>query len=339
MKAKVLMAVVALQVAVLCYMAAEREWIMRTGTPVLLQTAPLDPRDPFRGNYVRLNYSFSQVPSARLRGGLVRSQDSKREEDRIPKDTVVYAVMRNPGGGIATFDYLTDEKPAGGLFLKGRVARYWSGRTLPVRYGIEAFFAQEEKAKELEGQRRRDGVQVPLEMEAAVSARGVTVLKGYRWCALGIGLTVDTVGQTNRQARAATAATVKLMNVSSNEIAIVDPPGGGMLELETDWTRSWGDQGWSWVMAGKPRPTVTDDDVIILKPGQQREIRVDLTQPAWFVAKEKQAARPIRELSRGEMFRLIYRPPSVESCRGLKHAALIWHGELPSSAFGGGRVD
>jgi hypothetical protein len=39
------------------------------------------------------------------------------------------------------------------------------------------------------------------------------------------------------------------------------------------------------------------------------------------------------------MFRLIYHSPTLEQCRSLKNASLIWHGELPSRAFGGGRVD
>jgi len=335
MRIRLLIAVVALQVLVLGYMAGEREWIVRKGTIIHLQTAPLDPRDPFRGNYVRLDYGINHVPVKFLRGGLAGKP--RKGEDRIAADTQVYAVLRNSSGGIATLDYLTDEKPAGGLFIRGRVDRYWSGDVIPVRYGLEAYFMQESRAKELEGRRRRDGIQVPLEMEVAVSGKGVSVLKGYGWSSLGIGLKLDTVSSPNRQVR---AATVQLMNVSSNDLAVVDLPGAQSFELKDDWLRSWGNHEWAWVMADKPRAThVTDDQVVVLKPGEQREIHVDLTQPYWFVAKEKEAAISIRDLQRGGMFRLIYRPPSPEECKGLKQAALIWHGELPTSAFGGGRVD
>jgi uncharacterized membrane-anchored protein len=49
-------AVVVMQVAMLGFMAGEREWIAKMGTRISLRTAPIDPRDPMRGDYVRLDY-------------------------------------------------------------------------------------------------------------------------------------------------------------------------------------------------------------------------------------------------------------------------------------------
>jgi uncharacterized membrane-anchored protein len=43
-------------------MAAEREYIVLTGKTVYLRTAPIDPNDPFRGQFVRLNYEISTIP-------------------------------------------------------------------------------------------------------------------------------------------------------------------------------------------------------------------------------------------------------------------------------------
>ena len=53
MRARLPWIVAALQIVLLAFMAGEREWVARTGTPVVLRTAPIDPRDPMRGDYVR----------------------------------------------------------------------------------------------------------------------------------------------------------------------------------------------------------------------------------------------------------------------------------------------
>jgi uncharacterized membrane-anchored protein len=54
-KTFIILAVI-LQLVVLAYMAGEREYILRRGKVIYLRTAPIDPRDLFRGDYVRLNY-------------------------------------------------------------------------------------------------------------------------------------------------------------------------------------------------------------------------------------------------------------------------------------------
>jgi uncharacterized membrane-anchored protein len=341
MRIRILIGVVVLQLLVLAYMAGEREWIVRYGTVVRLQTAPLDPRDPFRGNYVRLDYAINHVSASLLRGTLTNACAA----GRAPKlqDKPLYAVLQSADDCITGLEYVTDRKPATGLFLRGKVERYWySGQgVIPLQYGIEAYFVQEDKAKALEERRRRDGIQVPLEMDVAVSRRGVAVLKGHRWSPLGIGLQLDTVTLSNRTTQLR-KATVQLVNVSSNDLAVVDLPAARSLVLENDAFRSWSSgRDLSWVMAGKPRAAVTDADVVVLKPGEQRQITVDLDLPSWFVTNGSTPAQPLRDLPSGSMFRLIYRPPSRAECRTLTQAALIWHGELPSTAFfsGGGRVD
>ena len=145
---------------------------------------------------------------------------------------------------------------------------------------------------------------------------------------------------SNRTAQVRTA-TVQLMNVSSNDLAVVDLPDAQSLALENDQIRSWEDRSQTWVLASQPRTAVTDADVVVLKPGEQREITVDFALPRWFVTNGQTPAQSLRDLTSGDMFRLIYRPPSRAECRNLTHAALIWHSELPSAAFssGSGRVD
>lgn len=129
------------------------------------------------------------------------------------------------------------------------------------------------------------------------------------------------------------------MNVSSNDLAIVDMPGGGSLTLEPDRFRNWGEREWSWVGPKEPGVAVSDANVVVLKPNEVHEIRVDLERPEWFVTKPGSEPKSLAGLDWGAMFRLVYRSPSADDCRQLKQGHLIWQGELMSRAFGGGRVD
>jgi uncharacterized membrane-anchored protein len=332
MKIRLLILAAALQVLVLIVMAGEREWILRTGRVIYLRTAPVDPRDAFRGDYVQLDYEISHVPPPLLRDGLVGITNtvSSRKERRV------YAVLREENG-LAQIDSLTDRKPADGLYLRGFLSNSWGwslNASPQVRYGIEAFFVEQKQGLDLEAARSQGNIRIPLEMEVAVGGSGKAVLKGYRWSPLGIGLRV--IADTNNRPL---SATVVLCNVSSNDLAIVDQPESRSLFLEADRFRSWNNNEWSWVHAATPRSSAEGARVLLLAPKASHEIQVDLMKADWFVAKKDEKPKPVAEVEMGSMFRLIYRPPTAEACVGLEHADAIWHGELASSAFGGWRVD
>ena len=90
MKTKLLVGFAALQVVALAYMAAEREWVLRTGRTIYLRTAPIDPRDAMRGDYVRLSYQISRVPRTFWRGRLAATNEML---EPLPRDTKVYAAL------------------------------------------------------------------------------------------------------------------------------------------------------------------------------------------------------------------------------------------------------
>ena len=62
MKLKLLILVLTLQSAWLLGTAIQQEGILHVGKLVLLETQPVDPRDPLRGDFVRLNYKISNIP-------------------------------------------------------------------------------------------------------------------------------------------------------------------------------------------------------------------------------------------------------------------------------------
>ncbi|MZP30215.1 hypothetical protein GTO91_10895 [Heliobacterium undosum] len=61
MRRNAFFAVVVLQVLVLLLMAGSRAVIVSAGQEITLKAAPVDPRHPFMGDYVRLRYNISEI--------------------------------------------------------------------------------------------------------------------------------------------------------------------------------------------------------------------------------------------------------------------------------------
>jgi len=104
---------VILQLIVLAYMAGEREYILRIGKVIHLRTAPLDPRDLFRGDYVRLNYEISRIPANMIKGA-----DRAAE---IKKGTKIYVTLKEGPNGLYEPVNADLQKPQEGLYLTGRI--------------------------------------------------------------------------------------------------------------------------------------------------------------------------------------------------------------------------
>jgi uncharacterized membrane-anchored protein len=340
MRLRFAVAAVVLQVFALAYMAGEREWISRTGKTVWLRTAPIDPRDAMRGDYVRLDYEIARVESRLWRDGLTKTN---RVDEWSRGGTQVFAGLRAEGEGCAEIVSLSDQRPAGGLYLRGRTESAWDN-SMRVRYGIEAFFMEQGRAKELEDQRLHERSGVPLNMEVAIGRSGIGVVKGYRWEPLGITVEFDTLNRTNQtqtfpaQQTVIIAAKVELKNHGTNELAIVELPEGCSFALVPD--NRWGETHYRWPGETSTVPSPRAENVFILKPGESRHIRLDLTRAQWFVVNTSSDAKTTSPVALQELtqdwnarFRLEYRPPSAEACAGLPDAKLIYHGRLPSRAF------
>jgi uncharacterized membrane-anchored protein len=340
MRMKLLLGLAMLQVLVLAYMAAEREWVLHRGRTIYLQTAPVDPRDAMRGDYVRLNYQISRVPRGFWRGRLASTNQTP---ESLPRDTKVYAGLRLNEEGVGELISLSTERPSGEIFVRGRIEAF-AGGSLQVRYGLEAYFMEQGKGLALEQGGNRDGIQVPLEMGVSVGASGSAVLKGHRWCALGIGLDLETATNalgrnSDVPQRRVQAARVRLLNAGTNSVAIVDQSGGRSLVLVPDG--QWTENPWRWTreLEGPTAPEASE--VIVLKPGQIHSMRIRFDDPRWSVVKEEKERSekgvPVKLIDLNQdwsaRFRLEYRPPEQALCTNLPNAKLIWHGKLPSRAF------
>ena len=120
-------------------------WPSLTGQTIVLALRPVDPFDPFRGQYIILNYEISNIPLA----------DGAREGN------AVYVTLKEDENKIWGHESASLEKPQRGTFIKGTVKSAYGG-TMRVEYGIEQFFFE----------RHADFPQRDLTVEVKVSSSG-----------------------------------------------------------------------------------------------------------------------------------------------------------------------
>ena len=119
--------VVAGQLIALLAFIGVKEVALRTGTEVVLQTVPVDPRSLLQGDYAILDYEIAQLPSYM--------------ED-LPTGETVYVVLYElvtQGSEVwraKSYDY--DRPPVTQVFIKGRTDS--RGR---LDFGIDAYFVPE----------------------------------------------------------------------------------------------------------------------------------------------------------------------------------------------------
>jgi uncharacterized membrane-anchored protein len=132
---------------------------------------PVDPRDLFRGEYVRLGYTVSSVPIRLLEGP-------------APRENAAFFVVleKKPDGvwqPVKIASSLPQETSPDRVVLKARTTYGWPARgsadtSIRVRYGIESYFVPEGRGKALEALAREK----KLATLVAVDARGYAAIKG-----------------------------------------------------------------------------------------------------------------------------------------------------------------
>ncbi len=151
-----LVAVTVAQVAILGSMVALAAKPLYTGKEVTVATLPVDPRSLFRGNYARLNYTFSTLPKEAL-----------SDHQYLRNGEPVYVSLVPGDDGLYEYAGLSLEKPESGVFIRGRLQ---NGRNRQrVKYGIEAWFAPKLEALRLERE-LRDGARAVLMIDRSGKA-------------------------------------------------------------------------------------------------------------------------------------------------------------------------
>ena len=141
MKLKLFILVVALQTAWLLAIAARQEVALRSGQVVLLETKPVDPRDPLRGDYVALNYQISDVGLNLFSPAL--------DANTLPVGSTIFVALARTGTNQCwNITHASRERfvPATNeVMLQGRRTDFWSvpGHSIHATYGIEQFYVAE----------------------------------------------------------------------------------------------------------------------------------------------------------------------------------------------------
>ena len=147
-------AVVALQMIGLVTFAAVKQYVVATGTEVILQGTPVDPRSLMQGDYAILDYEIADIPE-------------NVKTDFGPGDDVIVVLTKRDQVWEAV-DYLTtDWAPLrSDVFIRGEMQS--NGR---IDFGIGTYFVPEGTGREIE--RARD-----LKVRVSVSEDGDATVMG-----------------------------------------------------------------------------------------------------------------------------------------------------------------
>lgn len=149
------------QSLVLGYMVASRIAILRSGAEILLKTAPVDPRDLLRGDYVILSYGISEVPVDRIVGEMPAAGVSEP----------LHVAVRAGADGFATvvaasFAPLAPPQAGDVVLVSDPVSVYEGATTLNVTYGIESYYVPEGEGRALEEARGTEALSVAVRVSA-----------------------------------------------------------------------------------------------------------------------------------------------------------------------------
>ncbi len=130
---------------------------LTSGKTVTVLTEPVDPQDMFRGDYIRLGYSFSRVPSA----------------ESFDHNSKVFVRLKQDADQQWKAIGASKSKPAAApdeVILLGQYEWADEKNTIQVHYGIEQVFVPEGRGKNISSTDK-------IEIELAVPESGRAVIK------------------------------------------------------------------------------------------------------------------------------------------------------------------
>lgn len=128
--------VILAQLFVPAKMIYDQEKIISDGTAYKFKTQPVDPSDPFKGKYIRLNYEMSSVTT-----------NDTTWDNYQP----IYIALKNDSLGFAMVKNFTKDEPETGDYIKTTVSWYnYYDRTLNFSLPFDEFYMNEGKAYDAE---------------------------------------------------------------------------------------------------------------------------------------------------------------------------------------------
>ena len=154
----------ALQLALILLIPLQASWIQTTGERVVLQTAPVDPYDLFRGYYVTLSYDISRPQTLSELDGwdtFTAEQATRRGEfGPLPRQVPFYVTLEAPAEAQSQLPLpwqpvaISGDRPAqlspDQVALKGTVnPAFISDTGGPWLYGLERYYIPEAQRQEI----------------------------------------------------------------------------------------------------------------------------------------------------------------------------------------------
>ena len=122
------------------------------GEEIVIKTVPFDPTDPFRGDYVSLNFEINRVNGDLIDGSVYHK--AKENQHKLNIDVYVWL---HTVDGVEQVERVSLDKPKHNHYLNGKVFRYdvmdsYSSKYLkiPVEYSLDRYFVPENTGLELE---------------------------------------------------------------------------------------------------------------------------------------------------------------------------------------------
>lgn len=142
--------IVAAQMILLLAIVGVKEYTLATGTTVVLQTVPVDPRSLFQGDFAVLGYEIGTLPP---------------HLGNLPSGSTVYVALREGAQVWEATRYTTSRPPEGEVFIEGTVDP--RGR---LDFGIGTFFVPEGTGHIIEQS-------TDVKVNISVDGRGNAVIK------------------------------------------------------------------------------------------------------------------------------------------------------------------
>lgn len=135
-----------------------------SGTEVILDLEPVDPRDLLAGYYVIVSTPLHLL-----------EPDSLGGDDSFATGDDIYALVEEDEEGVWQAVSIHHERPEAGVFLYGKV-QHGSETMIRAGYNIERFYADEETAQALE-LRRRENID-SMRLIVSVGPDGRAIIRG-----------------------------------------------------------------------------------------------------------------------------------------------------------------
>lgn len=136
MNAKPFIAVLAAQALLLLALIGQQEYRLASPTTILLETAPVDPRDLLRGDFVILSYKVSTLTNA-----LWNLPPPHPSKEGFP---VFVSLERRGEFHEAVLLSATRPDPLPNrVVIQGKLDRTWGNQQTRVTYGLERYYVKE----------------------------------------------------------------------------------------------------------------------------------------------------------------------------------------------------